>query len=136
MASIVVKSGKQMGVFLALGHEAKLIGRDGGDHLQIKDGEVSRHHLKIEFDEDHQQYWAVDNKSENGVYVGDRKIIGRAALRDGDGILIGKTSLLFTHKDITDHQGARNIILNALSRPKMAGERNRSTLLNGRGRPK
>ena len=129
MAFIVVESGKQMGVFLALGHKVRLIGRDEGDHLQIEDRKVSRHHLKIEFDEAHQQYWAVDNKSENGVYVGNRKISGRAVLRDGDGILIGKTFLLFRLEDIPDQQDAqRNISHNALSRPKMAGERNRGTL--------
>ena len=58
--------------------------------------------------------------SKHGVFVNDRKIEKETALVDGDEILIGQTTLLFTEKDFDDWESA-------LSHFKKVGERMRPT---------
>lgn len=41
-------------------------------------------------------------KSKYGVFVNDRKIAEETVLDDGDEILIGQTTLLFTERDFED----------------------------------
>jgi len=120
MASLIVTSGKQEGDYYPLGHRTNVIGRDEALFIQILDHMVSRKHLQIRFDQDSNRYFAYDMKSRNGVYVNNRKIEGDTPLRDGDVILIGLTSLLFTDKDFKDKESA-------LLHWKKVGERMRVT---------
>jgi pSer/pThr/pTyr-binding forkhead associated (FHA) protein len=59
-------------------------------------------------------------KSRHGVSINDVKITEETALADGDEILIGRTTLLFTEKDFDDWESA-------LSHFKKVGERRRPT---------
>jgi pSer/pThr/pTyr-binding forkhead associated (FHA) protein len=86
---------------------------------------VSRKHLQIRFDASTSRYFAFDMKSRNGVYINNRKVEGEVALRDGDVILIGLTSLLFTDMDFKDKQSA-------LEHYKKVGERMRVTAYSPR----
>jgi pSer/pThr/pTyr-binding forkhead associated (FHA) protein len=120
MASLIVASGKQEGDYYPLGRRTNVIGRDEALPIQILDNMVSRKHLQIRFDPNTSNYYAYDMKSRNGVYVNNRKLEAETVLKDGDLILIGLTSLLFTDKDFKDKESA-------LLHYKKVGERMRVT---------
>lgn len=120
MASLFVISGDQKGSYYPLGHRTNVLGRNEALLIQILDDLVSRQHLQIRYNEQQKKYYAVDMKSKHGVFINDRKIAEETALVDGDEILIGQTTLLFTEKDFDDWESA-------LSHFKKVGERMRPT---------
>ena len=120
MASLIVTNGKREGDYYPLGHRTNVVGRDEAVPIQILDNMVSRKHLQIRFDAQTKRYFALDMKSRNGVYVNNRRIEDQTPLKDGDVILVGMTSLLFTDKDFQDRESA-------LQHYKKAGERMRMT---------
>ena len=120
MASVFIISGDQKGGYYPLGLRTNVIGRDEALPIQVLDDLVSRKHLQIRYDRQRGRYYAIDMKSRNGVSVNDKKITEETVLADGDEILIGHTTLLFTEKDFDDWESA-------LSHSKKVGERMRST---------
>ena len=116
MGSIIVTSGKQTGEYLPLGQRTSVIGRDEALSLQVLGPVVSRKHLRIWFDKTIGKYHAEDMQSRHGVFINGRKITGPTALNDGDEILIGETTLLYTDKDLDSKESA-------LSHYKKRGER-------------
>ena len=120
MASIIITSGEQKGEFLPLGRRINVIGRAETLGLQILDEAVSRKHLRIHYDEATKTYSAEDMNSRHGVFINKRRISEQTMLRDGDEILIGQTTLLFTDQDFNDRESA-------LSHYKKVGERMRPT---------
>lgn len=125
MASLIVTSGKQEGDYYPLGHRTNVLGRDEALPIQILDQMVSRKHLQVRFDAPTGKYFAFDMKSRNGVYVNNRRIEGEVVLRDGDVLLVGLTSLLFTDQDFQDKESA-------LQHYKKVGERMRVTAYSPR----
>lgn len=121
MASIIITSGNQKGEFLPLGRRTSVIGRAENLPLQILDDLVSRKHLRIYFDNKTEQYYAEDLKSKHGVFINKQKINDVTVLLDGDEILIGSVTLLFTDKDVDDRESA-------LSHYKKIGEQKRATI--------
>ena len=122
MASIIVTSGAHKGDYYSLGRRTNVIGRAESLPIQILDEHVSRRHLQIRFDAEKQQYYALDMKSRHGVFINGQKISEEALLVDGDQILIGETTLLFTNEDFPDRESA-------LSHFKKVGERIRPTAI-------
>ena len=120
MASLFIISGDQKGSYYPLGHRTNVVGRNEALPIQILDDIVSRKHLQIRYDKQQDKHYAVDMKSRHGVFINDRKIAEETALVDGDEILIGQTTLLFTEKDFDDWESA-------LSHFKKVGERMRPT---------
>jgi len=120
MASLIVTSGRQEGDYYPLGRRTNVVGRDEALPIQLLDNMVSRKHLQIRFDEATGQYYAFDMKSRNGVYVNNEKVEGERVLADGDVLLVGLTSLLFTDSDFKDKDSA-------LLHYKKVGERMRVT---------
>ena len=120
MASLFIISGDQKGSYYPLGHRTNVLGRNEALPIQILDDLVSRKHLQIRYDKQQDKHYAVDMKSKHGVFINDRKISEETALVDGDEILIGQTTLLFTEKDFDDWESA-------LSHFKKVGERMRPT---------
>src|SRR4030042_2444956 len=120
MASLFIISGDQKGSYYPLGHRTNVVGRNEALPIQILDDLVSRKHLQIRYDKQQDKHYAVDMKSRHGVFINDRKIGEETALVDGDEILIGQTTLLFTEKDFDDWESA-------LSHFKKVGERMRPT---------
>ena len=120
MASIIIISGENKGEFLPLGKRTSVIGRDEALSLQILDHQVSRKHLRIYFEKATGKYYAEDMKSKHGVFINRSKISEDTILSDGDEILIGTTTLLFTDEDFDDRESA-------LSHYKKRGERARQT---------
>ena len=122
MASIIVTSGTQKGQYLPLGRRISIIGRAEALSMQILDDMVSRKHLRIRYDQDTNQHYAEDMKSKHGVFINNKKLSSLTVLREGDQILIGQTTLLFTDNDFDDKQSA-------LEHYKKAGERQRPTMI-------
>jgi pSer/pThr/pTyr-binding forkhead associated (FHA) protein len=122
MASLFIISGDQKGDYYPLGFRTNVVGRDEALPIQVLDDLVSRKHLQIRFDRQRGRYYALDMKSRHGVSVNNKKITEETALADGDEILIGQTTLLFTEKDFDDRESA-------LSHFKKVGERRRPTHL-------
>jgi pSer/pThr/pTyr-binding forkhead associated (FHA) protein len=120
MASIIIISEKDKGEFLPLGRRTSVIGRNEALSLQILDDLVSRKHLRIYFNKATGTYYAEDMKSKHGVFVNQHRITEDTALSEGNEILIGKTTLLFTDADFDDRESA-------LSHYKKRGERVRKT---------
>ncbi len=123
MASLIVISGANEGDYYPLGQRTNVIGRDQAVPIQIVDEHVSRKHMQIRFERADEMYYAVDMKSKHGVFLNGRRISEEAVLNDGDQILIGETTLLFTLEDFDDRESA-------LSHFKKAGERIRVTRID------
>ncbi len=123
MASLIVISGANEGDYYPLGQRTNVIGRDQAVPIQIVDEHVSRKHMQIRFERAGERYYAVDMKSKHGVFLNGRRISEEAVLNDGDQILIGETTMLFTLEDFDDRESA-------LSHFKKAGERIRVTRID------
>ncbi len=123
MASLIVISGANEGDYYPLGQRTNVIGRDQAVPIQIVDEHVSRKHMQIRFERADEMYYAIDMKSKHGVFLNDRRISEETALNDGDQILVGETTLLFTLEDFDDRESA-------LSHFKKAGERIRVTRID------
>ena len=120
MATVIITSGDQKGDYYPLGQRTNVIGRAESIPIQIMDDLISRKHLQIRFVKEEGKYYALDMKSKHGVFINGGRITGQTALVDGDEILIGQTTLLFTDKDFNDRESA-------LSHFKKVGERSRPT---------
>ncbi|MEJ2701434.1 MAG: FHA domain-containing protein [Sedimentisphaerales bacterium] len=116
MESIIVTSGKHKGEYLPLGQRTSVIGRDEALSLRVLDALVSRKHLRIWFDKAASKYYADDMQSTHGVFVNEHKITNSTVLNDGDEILIGKTTLLYTDEHLDSRESA-------LAHYKKRGER-------------
>jgi pSer/pThr/pTyr-binding forkhead associated (FHA) protein len=90
--------------------------------MQILDDMVSRKHLRIRYDEKTGEHVAEDMNSKHGVFINDRKVVALTALKEGDQIRIGQTTLMFTENDFDDRESA-------LAHYKKAGERQRPTMI-------
>ena len=121
MASLIVVTGAKKGDYYPLGKRSNVIGRDEALPIQVLDGEVSRKHLRIGYNQDTDTYSAVDLNSRHGVFINGAKIAGEAELADNTYITIGQTTLFFMLKDFEGRQSA-------LSHYKKVGERSKPTL--------
>ena len=127
MASLIVVTGASKGDYYPLGRRSNVIGRNEALPIQILDGEVSRKHLKIRYDQDTDTYSVVDLNSRHGVLINGAKIADELELADNTYITIGQTTLFFTLKDFEGRE-------NALNHFKKVGERTKGTLPDHPGR--
>lgn len=123
MGSLIVTSGKQRGEYLPLGQRTSVIGRAETLPLQILDDGVSRRHFRIIFNKNSGQYYAEDMNSKHGTLINMRRINDKIVLSEGDQIIIGETSLLFTEKDFDTKESA-------LMHYKMVGEKSKTTRMD------
>jgi pSer/pThr/pTyr-binding forkhead associated (FHA) protein len=123
MGSLIVISGKQRGEYLPLGQRTSVIGRSESLPLQILDDGVSRRHFRVLFDKDSDEYYAEDMNSRHGTLINMRRINEKTALSEGDQIIVGETSLLFTEKDFDTQESA-------LMHCKMVGEKSKTTRMD------
>lgn len=92
MAKLILKFEQNILKEVSLPQETFSIGRLPGNKLQIDNLAVSGHHAKIYWEQDH--YVVEDLGSLNGTYVNNQRV-GRAALKSGDVITIGKHMVQF-----------------------------------------
>ena len=106
MASIIITSGDSKGEFLPLGRRISVIGRAESLPMQVLDDLVSRKHLRIRFDGDTSKYYAEDLESKHGTFINKHKISDLTVLAEGDEILLGQTTLLFSEEDFDTQESA------------------------------
>ncbi len=92
MAKLYLKFEQAVLKEITLTQAALTIGRLPDNSLQIDNLAVSGHHAKVYWEQDH--YTVEDLGSLNGTYVNSQKV-GKAALKDGDQLLIGKHLVQF-----------------------------------------
>lgn len=92
MAKIILRFEQNILKEVALGQDTLTIGRLPDNVLQIDNLAVSGHHAKIYWDQDH--YALEDLGSLNGTYVNNQRV-GKATLKSGDQITIGKHIVQF-----------------------------------------
>jgi pSer/pThr/pTyr-binding forkhead associated (FHA) protein len=97
MAKLYLKFGASDQVLkeVQLTQAATTIGRLPDNNLQIDNLAVSGHHAKISWEQDH--YVVEDLGSLNGTYVNNERV-GRATLKHGDLVKIGKHMVEFKHE--------------------------------------
>jgi len=92
MAKLYLKFDQSVLKEVALSQGVLTIGRLPDNILQIDNLAVSGHHAKIYWEQNH--YSVEDLGSLNGTYVNNQRV-GKAALKEGDQIVIGKHLLQF-----------------------------------------
>jgi two-component system, cell cycle response regulator len=127
-AFVVVLSGDRMGEMFPLKDGTKTsIGRGLQTDVRINDEGISRTHAVVE--EDAGTYYLCDAGSTNGTFANGTRV-ERQALREGDKIQIGASSVLkFTFHDDLDEDFQRNLYESAL-RDRLTGVFNRGYFNN------
>ncbi|CAI5735959.1 unnamed protein product [Peronospora destructor] len=103
-------SGKLAGTEFTIGREGAGIGRSAENKIHTGDGELSRKHAAIWFDELTNQFYLVDLNSTNGTFM---KLVGSYQepyrLEIGDDLLVAQTCLTVNRFDVGAHadMGAR-----------------------------
>jgi pSer/pThr/pTyr-binding forkhead associated (FHA) protein len=69
------------------------VGREPGNAIRIEDESVSARHALVRHERG--RWWLEDLGSTNGTYINETRITGRAALRPGDVIQIGRVLTRF-----------------------------------------
>jgi pSer/pThr/pTyr-binding forkhead associated (FHA) protein len=97
MASLVVTAGPAQGRSFDLERRPEVIvGRDDQCTFQVLDDQVSRRHLQVTADATGDNHIASDCGSANGVMVNGSRLNDEIALREGDRIEIGATTIVYT----------------------------------------
>jgi two-component system, cell cycle response regulator len=91
-AVLVVLAGHNLGRHFTLADGEHIIGRMPDNFIHIDADSVSRRHARVV--RAGQEYWIEDLGSTNGTFVNTKKIT-RAALRDGDLVVVGGGILKF-----------------------------------------
>ncbi|MDO8631056.1 MAG: FHA domain-containing protein [Phycisphaerales bacterium] len=100
MATLVVVQGPASGSKFALeGHRLIMVGRDQRCTFQVVDPTMSRMHLQLRFDADHNRHFAIDFQSRHGVYVNDAKIEAETPLKHGDKVRLGESMIVYSTDD-------------------------------------
>ena len=92
------------------GDEVVSVGRERGNLIQIEDHEVSRRHAELRRSD--AGYCLVDLNSSNGTFINNQKV-DEAELMPGDRIKIGRTLLVFSRGDGSEHRIEGVQIVNA-----------------------
>jgi pSer/pThr/pTyr-binding forkhead associated (FHA) protein len=99
-----------------------VIGRHDSSSIQVVDEECSRQHVHIRYDAASDQYYAADMKSANGTTINGHRITREVRLEEGDVIEIGRSRLIFTRREFSDHK-------TALAHFRKYGEHGKGTLI-------
>ena len=105
MGSLFVTAGPDKGELFSIAAAEVTVGRDPGCSFQLTDGMVSRQHFRITSDEAAGLCVITDLGSANGTIVNGQKLGGPHALKDGDTIGLGGTTLRFAARNISRNPG-------------------------------
>jgi pSer/pThr/pTyr-binding forkhead associated (FHA) protein len=96
-AWLAVRDGPRAGRIFTLNPKGTTIGRDTQCDIILDNESVSRQHAKVKAakgKKERQQYSIWDLASANGTFVNNKQVV-KKALKDGDEIKIGRTTLVF-----------------------------------------
>lgn len=91
MPELVIKAPKEIEQVIDLVTGTYNVGRNKGNDIVLSDKMVSRFHAKIVYDQDDATFTIEDLKSQNGVYINDKKIYKVENIEESDTIRIGET---------------------------------------------
>ena len=100
MAFLLVERGYNAGSRIELKQFPISIGRDPTNEVVLRDGEASRHHVRIK--KRGRLFILEDLESRNGTYINGDRVIN-STLDNGDRILIGSTEFTFVAPDSGIH---------------------------------
>ena len=113
---VTVLTGTASGQLFKLPRGNTVLGRASNVEIRLADEGISRHHAKLWVETD--KIMLEDLESRNGTFVNGSKISTPTALRDGDKIQIGATTVLkFAFQDGLDESFHENLLSSALRDP-------------------
>lgn len=96
----VIEGSNQGETFYVNENEAILVGRDSIANIKLElDARVSRKHAIIALKD---ESYVLDISSTNGTFLNNSRITGRATIKDGDNIVVGKTKLKINISNIEE----------------------------------
>lgn len=99
-AYLIVLAGSNVGEMYKLAGQESIIGRAPSTSIRLNDDGISRRHARVV--QEGGEVFIEDLESANGTFV-NGSVVQRHALRDGDKIRIGSTTILkFTYHDNLD----------------------------------
>ncbi len=90
-AVLFVLRGPQHGEVFRLYRQSTLVGRGEGANVRLTDDGVSREHARLTLADD--GVYIEDLRSRNGTTLGNRPLVGRVRLADGDHIWFGSNTI-------------------------------------------
>lgn len=115
-ACVTVLTGTMTGQLYRLACGTTVIGRATDAAIRLLDDGVSRHHAQLVVDSE--GVWLEDCDSRNGTFINGERLATRHALRDGDKLQVGRTSVLrFAYHDDLDDSFHHNLMSSALRDP-------------------
>jgi len=121
-ASLLILHGEDQGTRFDLPRSLYRIGRGIGSDIRLADTEVSRLHATVK--KQNGRYLIVDENSSNGTIV-NGQTVNQHDLQDGDTLLLGRTTVLFTQQET--HSSAVIDRINLFSEPS---EQDRSSIIS------
>ncbi len=113
-AAFIVIAGGTVGQMHKLIKGETFIGRSVEAEIQVDDEGVSRKHAKVSILPD-QRVLLADNGSTNGTYLNGSRIQAPAALKDGDKVQVGATTVLkFQYQDALEESFQRKLFDSAV----------------------
>ena len=115
-ACVTALTGSMTGQLYRLAAGATVIGRAPEAEIRLLDDGVSRHHARLVLEGD--EVWLEDCESRNGTFINGERLCVRHALRDGDKLQLGRTTVLrFAYHDDLDDSFHDNLMSSALRDP-------------------
>lgn len=92
---LVVRRGPGLNKIFSLNKQLMTLGRDEANDITIDDPEVSRYHLRIEWNNNANAYFVEDLQSTNGTRVNSgSRVTDPQALEPGQALMLGDTIIL------------------------------------------
>lgn len=92
-ASLQIRYGAHVGTTFSIVRSEVILGREEGIDITIRDPEVSRRHARISWQSG--DYYIEDLGSTNGTFLNGTLVTRPQALRSGDMISVGQSTLIF-----------------------------------------
>jgi len=113
---VTVLTGVASGQLYKLPPGEVVLGRAPDATIRIGDDGVSRHHARFRVETG--EIWIEDLRSRNGTFLNGKRVEQLTALRDGDKIQVGRTTVLrFAYHDELDESFHETLLSSALRDP-------------------
>jgi len=84
-ARTTLSAGEQIALY-----DGVSLGRDAASDVRLDEDSVSARHALVRFESG--RWWVEDLGSTNGTFINEARVTGRAPLRDGDALQVGRVT--------------------------------------------